>query len=633
MKSFYKYLLPASLISLLLISLSVRFATAGFNFSGGSGTSAPSGSEYLNTSATAQEKAGNLTAAQFIGDGSGLTGVTAVATSTSSSVSVSTSLAVVSTAATTLNLNAAQFDVTVNASKSTTTFTIKMSSLASVENLTAVLDQAKSSGALETTRYNEQKSSAALESTRYAQQLASAAAQTTKNLEIAQATSSIVATSTFSALRVIDESTALGGASTATCSGSGITCTQSGGAWMIFVPGAAGGSSGLEVLVPGVLSSSPTATLAFSGTQFTASANGSTVTISISPTGVVTLDHLTVRTLIVTSSIALSGVPGYAVSQTTQAGFSFNLPGGASFFIMQSSITAEDFFVKLGSVSVETLFSTGNIYASQFFGTWSGAAISTVAAGAINPQNTSASGTPSATTFWRGDNSWATPAAGGGGGGNPLEVLAPGQFSSSPTLTIVIDTPTISGSVSGSSVTLKVNPNMIVGAQYLGWISADNGVAVSTVIGSTPGITTAGYGVPNHQVADSTATAEVWMIIVDTKTIQQNITVQLVTITTGTEPSDIWEGIAVGTPAAAGCGITDVSWVSSTTVILSTPVAGIASNIKMKTVVIANSNKLVGAAVGGQPVLLLKRWNIPPPSGASTRMHQPPSVYVDKRNK
>jgi hypothetical protein len=55
---------------------------------------------------------------------------------------------------------------------------------------------------------------------------------------------------------------------------------------------------------------------------------------------------------------------------------------------------------------------TGDVTA----GPGSGSQAATIAAGAVDIAHLSATGTPSSSTFLRGDNTWATPSGGGGGG-------------------------------------------------------------------------------------------------------------------------------------------------------------------------------------------------------------------------
>jgi hypothetical protein len=72
-------------------------------------------------------------------------------------------------------------------------------------------------------------------------------------------------------------------------------------------------------------------------------------------------------------------------------------------------------FNNKGSGTITAL--TGDVTASG-----SGSVAATIANGAVDIPMLSATGTPSATTFLRGDNTWATPAGGGGGSGGGASV-------------------------------------------------------------------------------------------------------------------------------------------------------------------------------------------------------------------
>lgn len=686
----------------------------------GSGFGADGSTSTVNGGLT---MSGTITANKFVGDGSGISGITVVATSTSTAFSVSTDMAKVSTSATQLNLNAAQFNISVNASGSTPTFSLKGGSVTLggqdlITNVTqlqaqyanfpssgikpgvltvstaSVIAPAGTTGLLFTVSSGTTKlfqvggtsitanvplynsdgvpystggagGSSGPESDVLALSQANNIISTNivngqvigQKIGFRAVVSSGIATNQVLGINIgsdaiisthiaagttgrnfnISNSTSIVVGSTnapramvhvATSNGFGgpiVVVTT--GATKLFEVNGASIVAGVRLLdANGNPYSTSTAGGGAGGWTQTATSLLDMDNFSITDvsSGVVN-GEWRVGNLVVTGSFTMNG-NAPPVDGTTYP-VRVIMTGGVSYYVTISTWDARAYTLTVGSfTSIGMITSTtGHAGPGNFL-----TGISSVTNGAVGPNqllNATPGTPPSASLFYRGDGNWVAPTA-GSGGNSPLEVLYPGQSSSSPTATIRIDTTTLSGSGSASTATLAVNLGFTSNAQYLGWIKE---VAISSVIYSTPGAQ--GYGVPNHQVTDSTGTYEIWMVRVDTKSIAQNIKLFLVTETTGTEPSDVWEGIALGTPSARGMSNADVNWVSSMTVILSSPMPGIQSEIKQSSMVtVPNSNVLVGGSTNND-ILLIKRWNIPPPSGASQRMHQAPSVYLDRRNR
>lgn len=368
MKTFWKAL-PLLFITALPFLFPMK-TEGGGSFAGGSGTSAPAGSSYLDTSSSTQTKTGGLTvngtvtANKVVGDGSGLTGITAVATSTSGAIAVSTGSGVpVISTATTLDFNAAQ----VNVVKTGTTaqFTLKMSSFASVENLTTVLNQLKSTAATETTRYNEQ--------------LTSAAYVTTKVLEIAAATTSIPAASIAAGAlgsSVRASSVAAGTVQapqgiSATGTPSATNFLRGDGAWATPAGGGGGGSSALEV-TDGVSSSSPTATIRVNSAQFSQSNDGSTATWTAKPSSFTMLGANPMISSVAANAVTLPSISATGTRDNTtylRGDGTWNIPaGGTGASIYPATATASFPYGVTGTTGVFT----GTVSASYFQGTGTG---------------------------------------------------------------------------------------------------------------------------------------------------------------------------------------------------------------------------------------------------------------------
>ena len=368
MKTFWKAL-PLLFITALPFLFPMK-TEGGGTFAGGSGTSAPAGSSYLDTSSSTQTKTGGLTvngtvtANKVVGDGSGLTGITAVATSTSGAIAVSTGSGVpVISTATTLDFNAAQ----VNVVKTGTTaqFTLKMSSFASVENLTTVLNQLKSTAATETTRYNEQ--------------LTSAAYVTTKVLEIAAATTSIPAASIAAGAlgsSVRASSVAAGTVQapqgiSATGTPSATNFLRGDGAWATPAGGGGGGSSALEV-TDGVSSSSPTATIRVNSAQFSQSNDGSTATWTAKPSSFTMLGANPMISSVAANAVTLPSISATGTRDNTtylRGDGTWNTPaGGTGASVYPATATASFPYGVTGTTGVFT----GTVSASYFQGTGTG---------------------------------------------------------------------------------------------------------------------------------------------------------------------------------------------------------------------------------------------------------------------
>lgn len=371
MKTFWKAL-PLLFITALPFLFPMK-TEGGGSFAGGSGTSAPAGSSYLDTSSSTQTKTGGLTvngtvtANKVVGDGSGLTGITAVATSTSGAIAVSTGSGVpVISTATTLDFNAAQ----VNVVKTGTTaqFTLKMSSFASVENLTTVLNQLKSTAATETTRYNEQ--------------LTSAAYVTTKVLEIAAATTSIPAASIAAGAlgsSVRASSVAAGTVQapqgiSATGTPSATNFLRGDGAWATPAGGGSGGSSALEV-TDGVVSSSPTATIRVNSGQFSQSNDGSTATWTAKPSSFTMLGANPMISSVAANAVTLPSINATGTRDNTtylRGDGTWNTPaGGTGASVYPATATASFPYGVTGTTGVFT----GTVSASYFQGTGTGALV------------------------------------------------------------------------------------------------------------------------------------------------------------------------------------------------------------------------------------------------------------------
>lgn len=368
MKTFWKAL-PLLFITALPFLFPMK-TEGGGTFAGGSGTSAPAGSSYLDTSSSTQTKTGGLTvngtvtANKVVGDGSGLTGVTAVATSTSGAIAVSTGSGVpVISTATTLDFNAAQMGVVKNGT--TAQFTLKMSSFASVENLNTVLNQLKSTAATETNRYNEQ--------------LTSAAYVTTKVLEISAATTSIPAASIAAGAlgsSVRASSVAAGTVQapqgiSATGTPSATNFLRGDGAWATPAGGGGGGSSALEV-TDGVSSSSPTATIRVNSAQFSQSNDGSTAAWTAKPSSFTMLGANPMISSVAANAVTLPSINATGTRDNTtylRGDGTWNTPaGGTGASVYPATATASFPYGVTGTTGVFT----GTVSASYFQGTGTG---------------------------------------------------------------------------------------------------------------------------------------------------------------------------------------------------------------------------------------------------------------------
>lgn len=102
--------------------------------------------------------------------------------------------------------------------------------------------------------------------------------------------------------------------------------------------------------------------------------------------------------------------------------------------VVTNPTTTPDLTCSLGAITPSSVAATGAVSGTNLSGTNTGDQtktctsqfMRTLAAGtsstcaSVDIADHSATGTPSATTFLRGDNTWATPAGGGGGGESPF---------------------------------------------------------------------------------------------------------------------------------------------------------------------------------------------------------------------
>lgn len=133
-----------------------------------------------------------------------------------------------------------------------------------------------------------------------------------------------------------------------------------------------------------------------------------------------------------TGIITISG--GGGVGSGTVTSVSVTTANGVSGSVATSTTTPA-ITLTLGAITPSSVAASGTVTGSNLSGTntgdqtitltgpvtgaGTGSFATTIAAGVVGVSHLSATGTPSATTYLRGDNTWATPA---GGSGNSVEV-------------------------------------------------------------------------------------------------------------------------------------------------------------------------------------------------------------------
>lgn len=224
----------------------------------------------------------------------------------------------------------------------------------------------------------------------------------------------LIASLAFGQVILKDEGAALGAVNYLNCSGAGVTCTKSGSTGTLTIAG--GGTDGGTVTSVSVVTANgvsgsvatPTTTPAITLTL------GAITPSSVASAGSVTGSNLSGtntgdQTITLTGGVTGSGTGSFATTVVTNA----NLTGPVTSIGNATTIGAG----QVSDANLANNYSGVGTCSNQFARALNDNAAPTCAG--VAPTDLTATGTPSATTYLRGDNTWATPA---GGSGNAVEV-------------------------------------------------------------------------------------------------------------------------------------------------------------------------------------------------------------------